>query len=54
VGAEMTVINPEGSRALACPRRRWQDNTEIDKIELDYMNFIFMAKDRNQRRASVN
>jgi len=49
----MSVINPEWSRVLAWPRRRWQDNTEMDQIELKDIKFIFMAKDRNQRQASV-
>jgi hypothetical protein len=53
VGVEMSVINPEGNRALALPKRRWQDNTEMYQIDLEDMNFIFMAKGRNQRRSSV-
>jgi hypothetical protein len=39
---------PEEKIPLGRPRRRWEDNT---KIGWDYMDWIHVAEDRNQRRA---
>jgi hypothetical protein len=50
------VGKPEGKRPLRRPRRRWVDNIEIDlrEIELDGMDWIDLAQDRDQWRALVN
>jgi hypothetical protein len=46
----------EGKRPLGRPRRRWVDNIKMDlgEIEWDGMDWIHLAKDRDQRRALVN
>jgi hypothetical protein len=47
---KLFVGNPEGTRPLGRPRRRWMDNTKMDlgEIELDYMDLIDMAHDKDQ------
>jgi hypothetical protein len=46
------VGRPEGKRPLERPRRRWEDN--IREIGIDGANWIQLAQDRVQWRASVN
>jgi hypothetical protein len=50
------VGNPEGTRQLGRPRRRWVDNIKIDltEIEWDGMDWIGLAQNRDQWRALVN
>jgi hypothetical protein len=50
------VGSPEGKRPLGRPRRRWVDNIKMDlrEIELDGVDWIHMAQDRDQLRALVN
>jgi hypothetical protein len=50
------VGKPEGQRPLGRPRRRWEDNTEMDLREIGWsgMNLIDLAQDRDQWRAYVN
>jgi hypothetical protein len=50
------VGKPEGKRVLGRPRRRWVDNIKMDvrKIGLGGMDWIDLAKDRDQWRALVN
>jgi hypothetical protein len=45
----------EGKRSLGRPRRRWEDNIKMDlgEIGIDGANWIQMAQDRIQWRASV-
>jgi hypothetical protein len=45
-----------GKRPLGRPRRRWVDNIKTDLIEigLNGMDWIELAKDRDQWRALVN
>jgi hypothetical protein len=47
---------PEGKRPLGRPERKWVDNIKIDlrEIELDGVDWIDMARDRDQWRALVN
>jgi hypothetical protein len=47
---------PEGKRPLGRPRRRWADNikTDLREIGWDGMDWIDLAKNRNQWRALVN
>jgi hypothetical protein len=49
------VGNPEGKRRLGRPRRRWEDNIRIDfrKIELEAVDWLHLAQDRDQWRAVV-
>jgi hypothetical protein len=49
------VGKPEGSRPLGRPRRRWEVNNKMDlrEIEWDSMDWIDLAKDRDQWRALV-
>jgi hypothetical protein len=50
------VGRPEGKRPLGRPRRRWEDNIKLDlgEIGIDGANWIKLAQDRVQWRASVN
>ena len=49
------VVKPEGKRPLGRPRRRWEDNIEMDLQEVggsgDWME---LAQDRDRWRALVN
>ncbi|KAJ4446526.1 hypothetical protein ANN_13222 [Periplaneta americana] len=44
---------PDGKRPLGRPRRRWEDNIEMDLREVgyDYRDWINLAQDRDQWRA---
>jgi hypothetical protein len=46
----------EGKRPLGRPRRRWEDNINMDlgEIGIDGANWIWLAEDRVQWRAFVN
>jgi hypothetical protein len=48
--------NIEGKRPLGRSRRRWLDNIKKDlkEIELDAMDWIVLAQDRDKWRALVN
>jgi hypothetical protein len=50
------VGRPEGKRPLGRPRRRWEDNINMDlrEIGIDGANWIRLAQDRVQWRAFVN
>jgi hypothetical protein len=50
------VGRPEGKRSLGRLRRRWEDNIKMDlrEILIDGANWIWLAQDRVQWRASVN
>jgi hypothetical protein len=50
------VGRPENKRPLGRPRRRWEDNIKMDlrEIGIDGANWIQLAQDRVQWRASVN
>jgi hypothetical protein len=50
------VGKPEGQRPLGRPRRRWVDNIKVNfrEIEWDGVDWIDMAKDRDQWRPLVN
>jgi hypothetical protein len=50
------VWKPEGKRPLGRPRRRWEDNIEMDLHEVGYgdMDCIELAQDRDRWRALVN
>jgi hypothetical protein len=50
------VGRPEGKRPLGRPRRRWEDNIEMDlrEIRIDGAIWIQLAQDRVQWRAWVN
>jgi hypothetical protein len=47
------VGRPEGKRPLGRPRRRWEDNINLDhwEIGIDGANWIRSAQDRVQWRA---
>jgi hypothetical protein len=47
---------PDGKRPLASPRRRWDDNTKIDVLEVGWgvTVWIGLAQDKNRWRAFVN
>ena len=47
---------PDRHRPLGRPRRRWEDNTEIDLQEVGcgVMGWIELAQDRDRWRAPVN
>jgi hypothetical protein len=46
----------EGKRPLGRPRRRWEDDIEIDLREIGWggMDWIDLAQDRDEWRAVVN
>jgi hypothetical protein len=50
------VGKPEGTGPRGRTRRRWVDNIKMDlrEIELDGINWIDLARDRDQWRALVN
>jgi hypothetical protein len=50
------VGRPEGRRPLGRPRRRWEDNTEMDLREIGFVvvDWIHWAQDRDKWRALVN
>jgi hypothetical protein len=50
------VGNPEGKRPVGRPRRTWVNNIRMDlrEIGLDGMDWIDLARDRDQWRALVN
>jgi hypothetical protein len=50
------VRKPDGKRPLGRPMRRWVDNTKMDLREIgwDFMDWIDLARDRDQLRAPVN
>jgi hypothetical protein len=52
----ITVGRPEGRRSLGRPRRRWEDNTEMDLREIGFgdVDWIHLAQDRDRWRALVN
>jgi len=50
------VGKPVGKRPLGRPRRRWEDNNEMDLQEVEWggMDWIELAQDRDGWRALVN
>jgi hypothetical protein len=54
--AYILVGRPEGRRPLGRPRRRWEDNIEMDLREIGFgdMDWIHLAQDRDRWRALVN
>jgi hypothetical protein len=50
------VGRPEGKRPLGRPRRRWEENINVDlkEIKIDGAKWIQLAQDRVQWRAFVN
>jgi hypothetical protein len=50
------VGRPEGKRQIGRPRRRWEDNIEIDVKEVGWrgMDWIDLAEDRERWLALVN
>jgi hypothetical protein len=50
------VGRPKGKRPLGRPRRRWEDNIDLDfrEIGINGVNWIQLALDRVQWRAYVN
>jgi hypothetical protein len=56
-GASRVLVGrPEGKRPLGRPRRRWEDNNEMDlrEIGIDGPNSIRLAQDSVQWQAFVN
>jgi len=50
------VGKPEGKRPLGRPRRRWEDNINMDdqQVEWESMDWIELVQDRERWRALVN
>jgi hypothetical protein len=50
------VGKPEGKRPLGRPRRRWEDNINMDLREVGWggIDWINLAQDRDRWRALVN
>jgi len=49
------VGKPEGKRLLGKPRRRWEDNTKMDHLEVGFgiADWIEMDQDKDRWRALV-
>jgi hypothetical protein len=45
---------PDGKRPLGRPRRRWEHGIRMDLREVDYVDWIQLAQDRDRCRALVN
>ena len=56
VACRVLVGRPEGKRLVGTPRRRWEDNIEIDLQEVGWegMDWIELAQDSDRWRALVN
>jgi len=56
MGESRSVGNPEGKRPLGIPRRRWEDDMEVDLQEVGFggMDWIELAQDSDRWRAFVN
>ena len=52
---KVLVGKPEGKRPLGRPRRRWEDNInmELHKVECGGMDWIELARDRDRWLALV-
>jgi hypothetical protein len=50
------VARPKGRRPLGRPRRRWEDNIEMDLGEVRFgdVDWIHLAQDRDTWRALMN
>jgi len=50
------MVKPKGKRQLVRPRRRWEDNNNIDLQEVWYwdMDWTELTQDRDRWRALVN
>jgi hypothetical protein len=50
------VGRPEGRRPLGRPRRRWEDNTEMDLGEIGFgdVDWIHLAQHRDRWRTLVS
>jgi hypothetical protein len=50
------VVRHEERRPLGRPRRRWEDNINIDLREIGFwdVDWIYLAQDRDRWRALVN
>jgi hypothetical protein len=56
-GAYNTLVgSPDERRPLGRPRRRWEDNIEMDLREIGFgdVNWIHWAQDRDRWQALVN
>jgi hypothetical protein len=55
-GEENLVGKPEGKRPLGRPRRRWEDNINMDLQEVGCgeMDWIELAQDRDRWRALLD
>jgi hypothetical protein len=53
---KILVGRTEGRRPLGRPRRRWEDNKEMDLREIGFgdVHLIHCAQDRDRWRALVN
>ena len=53
---KVLVGKPEGKRPLGRPRRRWEDNIEMDlqEVRCGGMDWIDLAQDRDRWRALEN
>ena len=50
------VVKPEGNRPLGRPRRRWEDNINMDlqDVRCGGIDWIDLARNRDRWRAIVN
>jgi hypothetical protein len=50
----MLVGKPEGKRPLGRPKHRWVDNIKMYRREIEGMDWIDLAQDRDQWRTFMN
>jgi hypothetical protein len=52
----ISVRNPERKRPVGRPKRRWEDNIEMDHRQIGWggMDWINLAQDRDKWEALVN
>jgi hypothetical protein len=53
---KVLVRRPEGKRPFERPRRRWENNIQMDFQEVEWgcMDWIVLAQDRGRWQALVN
>jgi len=50
----LLVGKREGKRQLGIPRRKWEDNMDLQEVGCGGMDWIELAQDRDRWRALVN
>ena len=53
IAANFSAVKPKRKTPLGRPKRRWEDNTKLDRRECEWegVHWIDVAQDRNKWRA---